>query len=571
MKARPFLQERPGSLPSRWLVHSGVASPRPTIDVPALKLVPNPRRRKPRWRWIIALVLILIAASLVWVWIELARVQPILRAKIIDTLSARFHSRVELGDLHVWIANGVHVQGGGLKIFGVTDPNPWAPGVQPLIEIGSFHFESDVRSLLREQMHINTVYVNGLTMNIPPKGERKQMNNLHQGHSKIRMVVDQFLCTDAKLVINSPKPEKAPLEFDITTLLMKDVGPGQPMPFAAVLTNPKPVGDIHSTGMFGPLDFENIRETAVMGAYSFNNADLGTLKGIGGILSSEGMYSGLLGRIDVDGETDTPDFHLNVSGHPVSLHTEFHAVVDATDGDTYLQPVKAKFLRTSFTAKGKIVRRKNAPGRDIELHVVMEHAYVEDLLKLGVKTEPPVMSGPVAMTTSLSLQPGPEDIANRLKLAGTFQIRNGQFSNDKVQDRIDALSLRSQGKPKLAKEHVDVNVPSDLSGTFRLADGVLTFSALRFEVPGTQADMTGQYSLDGKTFDIHGKLRLDAKLSQMMTGWKSILLKPVDPFFSKHGAGTEVPFKVTGTNDEPHFGLDFGHQDQDAKTTKDTK
>jgi hypothetical protein len=74
--------------------------------------------------------------------------------------------------------------------------------------------------------------------------------------------------------------------------------------------------------------------------------------------------------------------------------------------------------------------------------------------------------------------------------------------------------------------------------------------------------MTGQYSLDGKTFDIHGKLRMDAKLSQLTTGWKSILLKPVDPFFSKHGAGTEVPFKVTGTNSEPHFGLDFGHDKQ---------
>ena len=71
----------------------------------------------------------------------------------------------------------------------------------------------------------------------------------------------------------------------------------------------------------------------------------------------------------------------------------------------------------------------------------------------------------------------------------------------------------------------------------------------------------GQYSLDGKTFDFHGTLRLDAKLSQMTTGWKSILLKPVDPFFAKDGAGTEVPFKITGTRDEPHFGLDFHRKD----------
>ena len=62
----------------------------------------------------------------------------------------------------------------------------------------------------------------------------------------------------------------------------------------------------------------------------------------------------------------------------------------------------------------------------------------------------------------------------------------------------------------------------------------------------------------GKPSTFTASLRLDAKLSQMTTGWKSILLKPVDRFFTKHGAGTEVPFKVTGTHDEPHFGLDFG-------------
>jgi hypothetical protein len=92
---------------------------------------------------------------------------------------------------------------------------------------------------------------------------------------------------------------------------------------------------------------------------------------------------------------------------------------------------------------------------------------------------------------------------------------------------------------------------------------VLSFSFLHFLIPGTHADMVGQYSLDGNTFDFHGMLKLDATLSQMTTGWKSILLKPVDHFFRKDGAGTEVPFKVTGTRSEPHFGLDF-HRKEDS-------
>ena len=50
--------------------------------------------------------------------------------------------------------------------------------------------------------------------------------------------------------------------------------------------------------------------------------------------------------------------------------------------------------------------------------------------------------------------------------------------------------------------------------------------------------------------------RLQAKISQTMTGWKHIALKPVDPFFSKAGAGTLLSIKVTGTRENPEFGLD---------------
>jgi len=111
-------------------------------------------------------------------------------------------------------------------------------------------------------------------------------------------------------------------------------------------------------------------------------------------------------------------------------------------------------------------------------------------------------------------------------------------------------------------------VHSEMNGTFSLSDGLISFSQLQFQVPGTRVNLTGTYSLDGNQFDFHGKARLDAKLSQMVTGWKSKLLKPVDPFFSKNGAGTEVPVEIHGTKSDPHFGLDFGHQDESKGPAK---
>ena len=503
-----------------------------------------------------------LAVAGICIRVMIARAQPILRARVIETLSARFKSRVELAELHVFVANGMHVEGKGLKIYGATDPNPWEEGVQPLLEIGEFRFQTAVRSLFREPMHVDTIYVSGLTMNIPPKNDRQQVNNLRKRGGKMSIAVDRFVCANTKLIINTAKQGKAPLEFDIGDLRMKDIGPGQPLRFDATLINPKPVGNIQSTGTFGPLNEQSPRDTAVGGDYSFTRADLGTIAGIGGILSSTGRYTGTLGRIEVEGQTDTPDFQIAVSGHRVPLHTDFHAIVDGTDGDTYLEPVRARVLHSSFTARGKVVRMKNSRGHDIELDVVLGRASIEDLLKLGVKTDPPIMTGEVALKTKLSLPAGPADVANRLKLTGSFHIPEGHFTNDKVQGRIDSLSMRSLGKGAPAKGESAAPVSSNLRGTFKLDEGVLTFSLLHFQIPGTQADMTGQYSLDGNTFDFHGLLRLDAKLSQMTTGWKSILLKPVDPFFHKHGAGAELPFKVSGTRDEPHFGLDFHHKDE---------
>ena len=51
---------------------------------------------------------------------------------------------------------------------------------------------------------------------------------------------------------------------------------------------------------------------------------------------------------------------------------------------------------------------------------------------------------------------------------------------------------------------------------------------------------------------------MQATVSQMVGGWKGLLLKPADRFFKKDGAGTEVPIHIEGTREQPKFGLDFG-------------
>jgi hypothetical protein len=90
------------------------------------------------------------------------------------------------------------------------------------------------------------------------------------------------------------------------------------------------------------------------------------------------------------------------------------------------------------------------------------------------------------------------------------------FTSAEVQDKVDAISMRSHGKPRLAEDNIPDNVKPKLSGTFRLLEELLSFSQLQFQIPGTQLNLTGNYNLDGNQFDFRGKVRMDARVSRMV-------------------------------------------------------
>src|SRR5215471_7495511 len=516
-----------------------------------------------RARKILAIVLLVGLVFVVALSILAHHAEPMLRARVVETLSTRFQCRVDLDDLSVSVLQGLLVSGKGLRIYGQNDPNIHREGVQPLIGVDEFRFRASVISLLQRPMRVGMVYIKGLELNIPPKQDRLQFRSMGPKGGKIKIVVDRFHAEKAHLIINTDRPDKLPLDFDIRDLHMQDIGPNQPMRFQAILVNPKPVGNIDSKGEFGPFHPEDPRESPVRGEYTFSKADLGTLKGIGGVLSSTGKYEGTLGRIVVDGQTDTPDFRLNISGRPVPLKTKFHAIVDGTTGDTYLQPVEATIINTPLTATGFVIKKMNPPGHEIKLDVDIEKGKIDDLLRLAVRTDPAVMTGTVKLKTMLEMEPGDLDLSDRLYLKGNFRITGVHFSNESIQSKVDSLSMRSQGKPELATDDIPDNVKSRMGGNFVLSKSLLHLPGIVFEMPGTKVDLEGQYSLDGNDFDLHGKARFDAKLSQMVKGWKSIPLKAVDPFFRKNGT-TEIPIKITGTKSEPHFGLDLFHKDEES-------
>ena len=280
-------------------------------------------------------------------------------------------------------------------------------------------------------------------------------------------------------------------------------------------------------------------------------------KGITGTLSSAGSYNGQLGSLEVQGTTDVPDFALTIGGRAMLLHTDFEATVDGTNGNTVLHPVHAKLGGTGFDVSGSIERNALETHKTILLEAKTRSgtaARLEDFLRLAMRSPNPPMTGAIRFDTKVKIPPGNTEVIERLQLDGTFALGGVRFTSPDVQGKIAGLSHRAQGDPT---DH-DPGVTADFKGTFHLHGGQLGLPDLQFTVPGANVSLHGSYVLRSGALDFQGTVRLDATVSQMTTGFKSKLLKPFDPFFSRDGAGTVLPIAIGGTRGEPSFRLDIG-------------
>jgi hypothetical protein len=148
-------------------------------------------------------------------------------------------------------------------------------------------------------------------------------------------------------------------------------------------------------------------------------------------------------------------------------------------------------------------------------------------------------------------------VHERLQLKGSFVLDQAQFSSPKIQGGIEQLSLRGLGRPKDVKTTDPDSVDSRMEGDFELSGGVITLPALTYTVPGATIQLTGTYGVEGGALNFTGNAKMQATVSEMVGGWKGLLLKPLDRYLKKDGAGTEIPIHIRGTREHPEFGIDF--------------
>jgi len=437
--------------------------------------------------------------------------------------------------------------------------------VPPLATIQRIAIQTRYADLFLRPGYIARIVLNGLYVRIPPRGTGTKP--IQNQNSSTKMRVGEIDANGATLEIGR-RGNKPPLKFEIHLLTVKSVSATTALQYRATLTNALPPGEIVSTGSFGPWNSDDAAQTPLSGTATFRNANLSAFSGIAGTLSSDQDFQGTLGRIEVRGKVDIPEFKLTKTDNQEPLASQFRLIVDAMNGDVLLQQVDALLVRTKIIAHGSIAGKTGQKGKTTSIDLAIDRGRIQDVLRLfSTETHPP-MDGVANFRAQITVPPLGQPFLREVMAHADFQVDEGTFEKPSTQANVNKLSERARGVESDGKAP-SRNVIASLKGHVVLRAGTAHFTEVSFNVPGADARMFGTFNLLNDHIDFHGKLRTDVKFSKTLGGGiKSVLLKPLDPFFKKKPTGAVIPVYMNGTYDYPHFGIDL-LGDHDEKHNQD--
>ena len=472
-----------------------------------------------------------------------SRIWPYSRESVLQNLSEASDSTAAIQSFHqTYFPPGCVIY--GIEFHHRTDQFAFLT-IQKMIIEGSYI------GMLRR--HVSRITVVGAKVLIPALGSKTIFRSRHS-----KTVVDEIVANGSLVEFESKDRQKPPLRFEVHEALLSDVRWGGPIAYRLKFHNPEPPGELSVSGKFGPWAEGHPADTPFSGQYTFTDADLSVYGGIAGTLSSKGKFDGVLQHVNISGITVVPDFELSSGEHKVRLNTRFEAYVDATRGDTFLKRVEAHFGRTTVIAEGSVANSDAHKSKFADLHLTAPNGRIEDILGLFVSEPRSPMSGETSLQARAEIPARDEPFLKKVKLRGSFGVVAGTFAKPETQRDVDQLSAGARGQNK----DDPATVLTDLKGQVDLSAGTAHFSNLSFGIPGAKARMHGTFNVINHRIDLHGKMRVETRISKTSRGFKGLLLKLMDPIFRKKKKGEIVPVYISGTYEKPQFGLDL---DRDEK------
>jgi hypothetical protein len=407
---------------------------------------------------------------------------------------------------------------------------------------------------------VRLVGVEGLHIVIPPVGSRANQEDFPPGSSADFVgpttVVEQLSIHDATLDIMRTDGNR--YSFPIRQLIIGNLRQGQAISYLLDMQNAKPTGRIQSTGSFGPLLPNDLGATPLSGDFTFSPVNLGDIHGISGTLSASGHFYGTLASIEADGTSDTPNFAVG-RGRPTGVAASAHGTINGLDANIVLHTIEAHTGATTVHAEGNIVGSPKVTNLDIT--VISGRA--QDLLRPFLHNDVPI-KGAVSLHSHAYLAPSRKGLKflQRLDMNGTFNMPAERLTNQMTERKLSDFSRRAQNlkSTKLDAASADRNsteqdrdsteqsdVLSSLNGQAKIRDGIVSTERLTFQIPGAFVDLNGTFNLRDRTVHMLGNLHMQSDISHITTGFKSLLLKPLIPFFKKDHSGAVIPITVTGS------------------------
>ncbi|GAC1422207.1 MAG: hypothetical protein NVSMB62_17740 [Acidobacteriaceae bacterium] len=512
--------------------------------------------RGKRWRghWAVWCLLVVGALAVLGGY-EVDRHWPYRYRNVEPLLQKVFASQIEIDRYH-----RTYFPEPGFVAEGLTLRRNSAPDLPPVASADKLLVQGSWGDLLMLRRRVTLVEVTGMHVVIPPVGSRAHSEDFPPGSSGDfagpTTTVGELHLIGATLDLM--RDEGTRLRFPIHDLKIRDVQRGHAVKYVVDMDNAKPTGRIRASGSFGPVTPHQLGGTPLSGEFTFAPVRLDDIGKLHGTLSGEGRFSGTLDSIEAHATTVTPQFSVG-KGLPAKVDGTADATVNGLNGDVVLHKVELRTGRTLVEAAGSVAGSPKVA--EIDLNVANGRA--EDLLGPFLKSRPPVV-GAVWVKSHAHVDPGTggAKFLHRLHMAGTFRVPAERLTNAHTESALSAFSERAQGGRETTDQATAdpaADVLSSLEGSVTMQDGVLLTRRLRFELPGASADLAGTYDLRNGAAHLLGNLTMAADLSHAATGWKSVLLKPLAPFFKKKPTGTVVPIAVTGVPGSYKVGQDIFH------------
>jgi hypothetical protein len=486
-----------------------------------------------------------------------AQYWPYRYRKVQPLLEQVFASKITVSAYH-----HIYFPHPGFVAKGLTLRRNAAPDVAPIGSTQDLIVEGRWVDLLLFRRRVRLVDVKGLHIVIPPAGSRANREDFAKGSSVDfagpSVPVEQLYIHGAVLDLLRVKGGK--YTYPIRQLIVRNVRQGQAVSYFVDMQNASPSGRIQASGSFGPLVPKNLGATPVSGKFTFTDVNLQEIGELRGALSAKGQFSGALSAIEGYATAESDDFAVH-TGRPAAVNGLLQCTVNALNADVVLRSIQVKTGATTIDARGSIVSSANAPKvTDLDFNV--KNGRAEDLLQPFLKDPSPI-TGAISLNAHAHLAAVRDEakFLERLRVAGGFVLPQERVTDPAKENALSGFSERARGLRKGGEANRDsADVLSSLKGRVILRDGVVSSQSLAFEVPGADAELNGWYDLGNGKVHLTGNLRMDSDVSHVTTGFKSLLLKPLIPFFKKNNEGAVIPIAVTGKPDHYLIKQNLLHQ-----------